>query len=139
MGYREQLRQARGILQEEIKELESSLAVKEMDLRKLDSLLKDAGEWRGTGPSLTTQIVETLYGLAKESPQGVPARLVVQEFIRGRDDVNESTIRSTLYQVVRKMRPTQIQVGNDIQRVRVRKDGSLYDVELVAEQEAELI
>lgn len=139
MGYREQLRQARSILQEEIRDLEVALQQKAFDLRKLDSLLKDTGELRQAGPSLTAQIVETLYLLAQTSPEGVPARLVVQEFSRGREDVNESTIRSTLYQVVRKRRPTEIQVGNATQKVRVMKAGPLYDVELVAKQEAELI
>ena len=40
MSYREQLRQAREILQGEIQELQLNLASREMDLRKLDGLLK---------------------------------------------------------------------------------------------------
>lgn len=64
MGYREQLRQAREILQSEIAELQGKLAAKEQDLRKLDNLLREAGVPRGSRPSLTSQIVETLYLLA---------------------------------------------------------------------------
>ncbi|NMB00328.1 MAG: hypothetical protein GX971_02230 [Firmicutes bacterium] len=139
MSYREQLRQAREILNEEIQALQSNLAAKEQDLRKLDSLLKETGSSRGAGPSLTSQIVEALYVLAQESPEGVPARAVVQKFGRGRDDVNESTIRSTLYQVTRKMRPTEIMVGEEIEKVRVIKKGPLYDVQLVTEQSAEFV
>lgn len=139
MSYREQLRQAREILQGEIQELQMSLASKEMDLRKLDGLLKDAGGRKGRGPSLTSQIVEVLHALTKDSPEGVSARAVVQEFGQARDDVNESTIRSTLYQVTRKMRPTEIAVDDEVQQVRVIKNGPLYDVELVSKQEAELI
>lgn len=101
MSYREQLRQARDILQGEIQELHRSLVSKEMDLRKLDGLLKETGSRRGAGPSLTSQIVEALYVLAQDSADGVPARAVVKEFAQARDDVNESTIRSTLYQVTR--------------------------------------
>lgn len=139
MSYREQLQQAREILNEEIQALQTNLASKEHDLRKLDSLLKETGNQKGPGPSLTSQIVEVLYVLAQESPEGVPARAVVQKFTRRRDDVNESTIRSTLYQVTRKMRPTEIMVGEEIEKVRVIKDGPLYDVELVTEQSAELV
>ena len=62
MSYREQLRQARDILQGEIQDLHRSLASKEMDLRKLDGLLKETGS-RRAGPSLR-QIVEALYVLA---------------------------------------------------------------------------
>ena len=139
MSYREQLRQAREILQGEIQELQMSLASKEVDLRKLDGLLKDTGNRRGRGPFLTSQIVEVLHSLAKDSPEGVSARAVVQEFGQTRDDVNESTIRSTLYQVTRKMRPTEIVLGDEVQQGRVIKNGPLYDVELVSKQEAELI
>ncbi|MCK9524641.1 MAG: hypothetical protein M0R49_01775 [Limnochordia bacterium] len=139
MSYREQLRQAREILQGEIRELQVGLASKEMDLRKLDGLLRETGARRGTGPSLTSQIVAILHALAKDSPEGVSARAVVQEFGQTRDDVNESTIRSTLYQVTRKMRPTEITVGDVVQEVRVVKNGPLYDIELVSEQEAELV
>jgi Fe2+ or Zn2+ uptake regulation protein len=110
-----------------------------MDLRKLDGLLKETGGRRGAGPSLTSQIVEVLHTLAKDSPDGVSARAVVQEFVQNRDDVNESTIRSTLYQVTRKIRPTEIGVGDEVQRVRVIKKGPLYDVVLVSEQEAEFV
>jgi hypothetical protein len=139
MSYREQLRQAREILEGEIQELRMSLASKEMDLRKLDGLLKETGGRRGAGPSLTSQIVEVLHTLAKDSPDGVSAMAVVQEFVQNRDDVNESTIRSTLYQVTRKIRPTEIGVGDEVQRVRVIKKGPLYDVVLVSEQEAEFV
>lgn len=139
MGYREQLRQAREILQSEIAELQRKLEAKEQDLRKLDSLLKESGSPRGSRPSLTSQIVETLYILAQENSDGVPARAVVQKFTQIRDDVNESTIRSTLYQVTRKMRPTEIMVGDGVEKVRVVKNGPLYDVQLVAEESAELL
>jgi len=139
MGYREQLRQARELLQSEIAELQSKLAAKEQDLRKLDSLLRESGSPRGARTSLTAQIVATLYLLAQENPDGVPARAVVQRFTQIRDDVNESTIRSTLYQVTRKLRPTEITVGDGVERVRVVKRGPLYDVQLVTEQSAELI
>ncbi len=88
---------------------------------------------------MTSQIVAILHALAKDSPEGVSARAVVQEFGQTRDDVNESTIRSTLYQVTRKMRPTEITVGDVVQEVRVVKNGPLYDIELVSEQEAELV
>lgn len=139
MSYREQLRQAREILQGEVQDLRMCLASKEMDLRKLDGLLRETGARRQVGPSLTSQIVTTLHGLAKDSPEGVSARAVVQKFVQARDDVNESTIRSTLYQVTRKLRPTEIAVGDGVQQVRVIKKGPLYDIELVSEQEAELI
>ena len=139
MSYREQLRQARDILQGEIQELHRSLVSKEMDLRKLDGLLKETGSRRGAGPSLTSQIVEALYVLAQDSADGVPARAVVKEFAQARDDVNEATIRSTLYQVTRKLRPTEICVGDGVEQVRVVKNGPLYDVELVTKQEAELL
>ncbi len=139
MSYREQLRQAREILHGEIQELQLNLARREMDLRKLDGLLKETGGRQGAGPSLTSQIVEVLHSLAKDSPEGVSARAVVQEFGQTRDDVNESTIRSTLYQVTRKLRPTEIAVGDGVQQVRVVKNGPLYDVELITEQAAELI
>jgi hypothetical protein len=139
MSYREQLRQARDILQGEIQELHRSLVSKEMDLRKLDGLLKETGSRRGAGPSLNSQIVEALYVLAQDSADGVPARAVVKEFAQARDDVNESTIRSTLYQVTRKLRPTEICVGDGVEQVRVVKNGPLYDVELVTKQEAELL
>lgn len=134
MGYREQLRQARELLQAEILELQAVLATKELDLRKLDGLLKESGVRRGGQPSLTSQIVEALYLLAQETPDGVPARAVVQEFTRRREDVNESTIRSTLYQVTRKMRPTDIMVDEGVKSVRVNKNGPLYDVELVSKE-----
>ena len=134
MGYREQLRQARELLQEEVLELQVLLATKEQDLRKLDSLLKESGVRRGGQPSLTSQIVEALYVLTQETPDGVPARAVVQEFGRQREDVNESTIRSTLYQVTQKMRPTEIMVDEDVKSVRVYKNGPLYDVELVSKE-----
>lgn len=43
MGYRQQLKQAREMLQAEIEELREKLAAKEQDLRKLDNLLKQSG------------------------------------------------------------------------------------------------
>lgn len=139
MGYREQLRQARELLQEEILELQALLATKELDLRKLDGLLRETGVRRGGQPSLTSQIVEALYILTQEAPDGVPARAVVQEFGRLREDVNESTIRSTLYQVTRKMRPTEIMADDGIKSVRVLKNGPLYDVELVSKETPQIV
>ncbi len=62
---------------------------------------------------------------------------MIEEFAGRRQDVNPSTIRSTLYQVTRKLRPTEIAVGEGIKQVRVLKDGPLYDVELVSAQQAE--
>lgn len=138
MSYREQLRQAREILYGEIQELQVNLATKELDLRKLNNLLKENGRKRRVEPSLTSQIVEVLHVLSKENPEGVSAKAVVQEFGQLRDDVNESTIRSTLYQVTRKMRPTIIGAGDETQEVRVIKNGPLYDIELISEQETEL-
>lgn len=134
MGYRDQLRQARELLQAEILELQLFLGNKEHDLRKLDGLLKETSGQREGQRTLTSQVVEALYILAQEAPDGVPARAVVQEFSRERDDVNESTIRSTLYQVTRKMRPTEIKVDEQVEQVRVYKNGPLYDVELVTEE-----
>lgn len=64
---------------------------------------------------------------------------MVQQFSLKRNDVNESTIRSTLYQVTRKIRPTEITVDDEIRRVKVLKDGPLYNIELVTKQEAELV
>lgn len=139
MAYREQLRQAREILQGEIEKLNQTLASKALDLRKLDGLLKEKGEKRRGQPSLTSQIVESLYSLVQEFPDGVPARAVVHKFGEGRKDVNESTIRSTLYQVTRKMRPTEISVGDVVKKVRVLKKGSLYDVELVAKESSQVL
>ncbi|HHY09400.1 MAG TPA: hypothetical protein GX528_02410 [Firmicutes bacterium] len=139
MAYREQLRQAREILQGEIERLHQTLAAKELDLRKLDGLLT---EKKGKGreqPSLTSQVVGSLYTLAQESPEGVPARAVVHKFARERRDVNESTIRSTLYQVTRKMRPTEISVGDQVKKVRVLKNGPLYDVELVGKEPPQIL
>lgn len=139
MSYRTQLQQARQFLEQEIQELQLNLVQREQELRKLDGLLKERGERRGKEPSLTSQIVTTLYQLMEENTQGVPARLVVKQFGLKRDDVNESTIRSTLYQVTRKIRPTEITVDDEVRRVKVLKDGPLYNVELITKQEAELI
>lgn len=139
MSYREQLRQARVLLEKEIEELHKKLVTKERDLKKLEGLLKDKSTKRGAEHSLTSQIVQALYLLAQDQTTGVPARSVVQKFSQQRDDVNESTIRSTLYQVTRKMRPTEIAVGENMKQVRVLKDGPLYNVELVIEQDAKLV
>ncbi len=70
MGYQEQLREAREILQTEIKELHDNLASKEFALRKIDGILKGSGSGRGRRPSLTSQIVEALYSLSKEHERG---------------------------------------------------------------------
>lgn len=139
MSYREQLQQARQFLEQEIQELQLSLVQREQELRKLDGLLKERDDQGGKEPSLTNQIVTTLYRLMEENSEGVPARLVVQQFSLKRNDVNESTIRSTLYQVTRKIRPTEITVDDEIRRVKVLKDGPLYNIELVTKQEAELV
>lgn len=139
MSYKEQLREARALLEKEIEELHTNLVTKERDLKKLEGLLKDKTTKRGVERSLTSQIVQALYLLAQDNSSGVPARSVVRKFNQQRDDVNESTIRSTLYQVTRKMRPTEIAVGENMKQVRVHKDGPLYNVELVVEQDAKLV
>lgn len=134
MGYKEPLRQARELLLMEIGDLRTQLGKKEYELRRLDSFLKESDQDRSHTVSLTKQIVAALYVLAQQSSEGVPARAVVQEFVRERDDVNESTIRSTLYQVTRKIRPTEIMVDDQTKQVRVLKNGPLYGVEIVAPQ-----
>lgn len=134
MGYKEPLRQARELLLMEIGDLRTQLGKKEYELRRLDSFLKESDQERSHTVSLTKQIVAVLYVLAQQSSDGVPARAVVQEFVRERDDVNESTIRSTLYQVTRKIRPTEIMVDDQTKQVRVLKNGPLYGVEIVAPQ-----
>jgi hypothetical protein len=134
MGYREQLREAREILQKEIQELHDNLVSKEYALRKIEGILKGEEGRRGRKPSLTSQIVEALYHLSQEHGEGVPAKAVIDVFAVRRQDVNPSTIRSTLYQVTRKQRPTEIAVGDGVKRVRVLKNGPLYDVELVSPQ-----
>lgn len=132
MGYEKQLRQARELLQEEIGQLRQTLASKEAALRKLEGLLKGTGPGRGEQPSLTSQIVTALYRLAPDDGRGVPAKTVIKEFEKSRQDVNASTIRSTLYQVARKLRPTEISLSEGVKKVRVLKEGPLYKVELVS-------
>ncbi|NLM40402.1 MAG: hypothetical protein GX205_10150, partial [Firmicutes bacterium] len=105
MGYQAILRQARDLLEGEIAELRAQLEQKEANLRRLDSFLRDPARPKSGEPSLTQQVVAVLYNLTQETEGGVPARAVVEAFIQKRRDVNESTIRSTLYQVTRKLSP----------------------------------
>lgn len=131
MGYQEILRQARDLLEGEIAELKAQLNQKENNLKRLDSFLKEPYRPKGEQASLTQQIVTVLYHLAQEQDEGVSARAVVENFTQRRRDVNESTIRSTLYQVTRKLSPTKIKVGDSIKHVKVHKQGPLYGIEEV--------
>ncbi len=131
MGYEESLRQAKELLMAEINGLKEQLSKKESSLRKLELFLKEPlkkGESSGT---LTQNIVEIVYRLAKNQNQGVTAKAVVQEFYKLRNDVNESTIRSTLYQVSRKQKPTHILIEDTTLSIYVLKKGPTYDVEQV--------
>jgi len=135
MGYQAILRQARDLLEGEIAELRAQLEQKEANLRRLDSFLRDPARPKSGEPSLTQQVVAVLYNLTQETEGGVPARAVVEAFIQKRRDVNESTIRSTLYQVTRKLSPTKIRIGDSTKHVRVSKKGPLYNVEEISSEE----
>ena len=101
----------------------------------LNSFLRDPTRPKSGEPSLTQQVVAVLYNLTQETEGGVPARAVVEAFIQKRRDVNESTIRSTLYQVTRKLSPTKIRIGDSTTHVKVTKKGPLYNVEEISSEE----
>ena len=61
----------------------------------------------------------------------VTAKQVVKEFRKQRSDVNESTIRSTLYQVSRKQKPTVIDVDGQKIPVYVIKMHQLITLRLL--------
>lgn len=131
MGYHQALRQARELLEAEIAELKRQLEHKEASLKRLQAFLREP-QPAGKRTSLTQEIVTVLYNLVQERGGAVPARDVVEAFVQRRVDVNESTIRSTLYQVTRKLSPTQVKTDDGAKHVKVRKHGPLYDVEEVA-------
>ncbi len=131
VGYENSLRQAREILITEINDLKEQLARKELSLRKLDSFLKEPYESSYSGISLTQRVVEIVYELVSEHNKPITAKEVVKEFHQERKDVNESTIRSTLYQVSRKQKPTEIEVNGHTIDVAIIKEGPIYDVEIV--------
>jgi len=128
MGYQQVLHQARDLLEAEIAELKRQLEYKEASLRRLQAFLREP-QPVGERTSLTQEIVAVLYTLVKEKSGAVPAREVVEAFSRRRADVNESTIRSTLYQVTRKLSPTPVRIEGELKHVKVRKQGPLYDIE----------
>ncbi|MGI6147900.1 MAG: hypothetical protein GX195_07675 [Firmicutes bacterium] len=131
MGYQQILLQARNLLEAEIAELRQQLEHKEASLKRLQTFFREP-HLAGERTSLTQEIVTVLYTLVQDRAGGVPAREVVEAFLQRRRDVNESTIRSTLYQVTRKLSPTQVKVGDTIKHVKVRKQGPLYDVEEIS-------
>ncbi|NMB39369.1 MAG: hypothetical protein GX994_07360 [Firmicutes bacterium] len=138
MGFEDSLRHARELLIAEINELREELAKKEYNLRKLDSFLKEPQSSNTNGYSLTKNIVEIVYRLVAGQKQAVTAKAVVQEFYKHNKDVNESTIRSTLYQVTKKQKPTEIIVNGNKLAVEIIKDGPTYDVTVVGTDEQEL-
>ena len=131
MGYEESLRQAKELLLAEINGLKEQLAKKELSLKKLESFLKEPHKKDDTLGSLTQNIVEIVYQLVSSQKQPVTAKAVVQEFYKTRNDVNESTIRSTLYQVSRKQKSTDIVVDENNIAVNILKKGPTYDIEVV--------
>ncbi|HHT74403.1 MAG TPA: hypothetical protein GX008_11905 [Firmicutes bacterium] len=131
MGYQQVLRQARDLLEAEIADLRRQLEHKEASLKRLQAFLREP-QPAGERTSLTQEIVTVLYNLVQDRDAGVPAREVVEAFTQRRGDVNESTIRSTLYQVTRKLSPTPVKVGDGVKHVKVRKHGPLYDVEEIS-------
>ncbi len=138
MGFEDSLRHARELLIAEINELREELARKEYNLRKLDSFLKEPHSSNTNGYSLTKNIVEIVYRLVVAQKQAVTAKAVVKEFYKHNKDVNESTIRSTLYQVSKKQKPTEIIVNGSKLAVEIIKDGPTYDVTVVGTDEQEL-
>jgi len=137
VGYEDSLRQARELLLLEINELKEQLARKEQNLRKLDAFLREPYTSSGNGISLTKRIVQIVYQLVSSQGHPITAKAVVKEFFKQRQDVNESTIRSTLYQVSRKQKPTEIEVGGNKIAVFVIKDGPTYNVEAAEDSQAE--
>lgn len=134
MGYEESLRQARELLIAEINDLKEQLARKEQSLKKLDSFFKEPYVASENEGSLTKSIVEIVYRLVTAQQQPITAKAVVKEFFKFRKDVNESTIRSTLYQVSRKQKPTEIEIDGNIIPVAVVKDGPSYNIVVVNQQ-----
>lgn len=133
VSYEDSLRQARELLILEINELKEQLARKEQNLKKLDAFLKEPYGNSGNGTSLTKSIVEIVYRLVSSQGHPITAKAVVKDFFKHRQDVNESTIRSTLYQVSRKQKPTEIEVDGNKIGVSVIKDGPTYDIKVVTE------
>ncbi len=131
MGYEESLRQAKELLLAEINGLKEKKKKKELSLKKLESFLKEPHKKDDTLGSLTQNIVEIVYQLVSSQKQPVTAKAVVQEFYKTRNDVNESTIRSTLYQVSRKQKSTDIVVDENNIAVNILKKGPTYDIEVV--------
>lgn len=134
MSYEESLRQAWELLSEEIAILREQLEMKEISLKKLESFIKEPYRKEQYGGSLTQSIVKVLYNLTREN-QVVTAKQVVKEFRKQRSDVNESTIRSTLYQVSRKQKPTVIDVDGQNIPVYVIKNGPTYNIEIANDQQ----
>lgn len=133
VGYEDSLRQARELLILEINELKEQLARKEQNLKKLDAFLKEPYPNSGNSASLTKSVVEIVYRLVSSQGHPITAKAVVKEFFKHRQDVNESTIRSTLYQVSRKQKPTEIEVEGNKIGVSVIKDGPTYDIQVVTD------
>lgn len=137
MSYEESLKQACQLLAAEVETLRAQLEKKETSLRKLESFMKEPYQKEEYNGSLTKCIVSVLYNLVTSRKQVVTAKLVVKEFNKIRNDVNESTIRSTLYQVSRKQKPTILNVHGTNVPVSVIKNGPTYDIQIVRdEQEA---
>lgn len=135
MGYEESLKHARDLLVAEITALREQLVKKEASLKKLESFLREPYTSQEQGQSLTGQIVQKVYELCDKGSHPVSAKEVVREFLKSRNDVNESTIRSTLYQVTRKQRPTEVKDDDSeaMLEVKVYKDGPHYGVTLYEE------
>ncbi len=134
MGFEESLKEAKKSLVAEINALKDELARKECSLRKLESFLKGTQSTDGNGYSLTQNIAKTVYQLVSNEKKAITAKAVVKEFSKHRKDVNESTIRSTLYQVSKKQKPTQIFVNGQGLAIEIIKDGPTYDVAVVEEE-----
>ena len=132
MGYQQILLQARNLLEAEIAELRQQLEHKEASLKRLRPSFRE--------PHLAerTHIPDAKRSSLFFTPWyrtelgGVPAREVVEAFLQRRRDVNESTIRSTLYQVTHQAQSHASQSGDTIKHVKVRKQGPLYDVEEIS-------
>lgn len=135
MGYEDSLRQAKELLVAEINELKDKLAKKEQSLKRLELFLKEPLSNNENGYSLTKSIVEIVFKLVSDQKQPVTAKAIVKEFFKNRQDVNESTIRSTLYQVSKKQKPTEISVNSKKIDVEIIKDGPTYDVNVVDQNE----
>lgn len=134
MGYEESLWHARDLLVEEIKALRQQLLLKEEQLRRLNSVLRDPIHKRGSGTvSLTKQILTTIYQMSRDRTHPISAKQIVREFRKQRHDVNESTIRSTLYQVSRKQKATEIECEGWLLEVKLLKEGPWYMLEVLGQ------